>query len=183
MSTIVGVLEHLRSRRTGSVIIALLAPAILTATTIRCSVNVPFFDEWEWADLAYHAKTGTLTFAQIVAPHNEHRNTVPNVVFLLLDRWGSWNILHEQLVSLALIIVAQLALWRLVRGTIPGIRGTMAFAAMAVVLCGLGQWENFALGYNIGWNICTAGAIVVVALLTAPVDRGNTSRSRLQQRR
>lgn len=159
--------ERVRSRRSGSILIALLVPAILTATTIRFSVNVPYWDEWEWADLAYHAKTGTLTFAQVLAPHNEHRNTVPNVVFLLLDRWGSWNILHEQLVSLALIIAAQVALWRLVRRTIPGIRGSMAFAAMAVVLCSLGQWENFALGYNIGWNICTAAAILLVALLTA----------------
>lgn len=150
-----------------SAAIAVLAPLILIVSTIRWSVDVPFWDEWDWADLVYHARTGTLTFAEIVAPHNEHRNTIPNIVFVLLDRFGSWHVFHEQLVSLAIIIGGQIVLWRLIRRTVPGARGAMTFAAMSFVVCGLGQWENFALGYNIGWNICTTAAIAVVALLSA----------------
>jgi hypothetical protein len=148
--------------------VSLLAPTLLAITTIRLSVNVPFYDEWEWADLSYHARTGTLTFSQLYAPHNEHRNTIPNLVFLLIDRLASWNVLDEQLFSLAVLVAGLVILWRLMRRTISGTRGAIAFAAMSVALCSLGQWENFGLGYNIGWNICTTAVIAVVALLTAP---------------
>jgi hypothetical protein len=160
-------IRRLLSRRAIATTIAVCAPLLLIVSTIRWSVDVPFLDEWDWADLAYHSRTGTLSFAEIIAPHNEHRNAIPNLVFLLFDRFGSWNILHEQLFSLAVIVVGQVILWRLVRRNIPGTRGALTFAAMSLVLCSLGQWENFALGYNIGWNICTTAAIAVVALLTA----------------
>ena len=151
-----------------ALLVAWLAPLALLAATIRFSVNVPYQDEWEWADLAYHAKTGTLTFSQIYAAHNEHRNTIPNLVFLLFDRFGSWNILYEQLFSVAVIVAGLAVLWRLTRRRIPGTRGAITFAAISLLVCGFGQWENLALGYNIGWNICTSAAFAVVALLVTP---------------
>lgn len=148
--------------------VAILAPMVLVMLTLPFVVNIPFMDEWEWTSLAYHARTGSLTLDLIFAPHNEHRNTVPNLIFVALDRFGGWNVGRESALSLALIVVSDVLLWRLVSRTMSGSRRYVTFALLSLLLCSFGQWENFALGYNIGWNICTLCVIATVGLLTSP---------------
>jgi hypothetical protein len=157
-----------RTIRWTAIAIALLAPISLVVTTLPSVVNVPFMDEWAWAPLAYHARTGTLTADLLFAPHNEHRNVLPNLVFLAIDHIIGWDVRAESAFSLAVFIGADGLLWQLVRRTIPGLRGLVAFALVSLVLCSFGQWENFVLGYNIGWNLCTLGIIAMVLLLTSP---------------
>ena len=144
---------------------ALLMPLAVLWLMLRRAVNVPFLDEWSWAELSVALHHGTLTWAAIAAQHNEHRNVVANLVFLGIDRAIGWNILAEQLVSFALLVVAQIAVWLLVREMTAPARRWPLFAVISLLLWSLAQWENFALGYNVGWNVCTAALFVVLAAL------------------
>ena len=157
-----------RLLRWTAIAIALLAPLSLVLTTLPSVVNVPFMDEWAWAPLAYHARTGTLSAGLLFGAHNEHRNTIPNLVFLAIDHFGGWNVRAESAFSLAVFVGADVLLGLLVRRTIHGLRGLISFALISLVFCSFGQWENFVLGYNIGWNVCTLGIIAVVLLLSSP---------------
>ncbi len=138
---------------------------MLTAI-VATGVNMPFADEWVWADTAFKLHGGTLTWADLWAQHNEHRYVFANLVFVALDELGGWNVVREQCVSLALAVAAQLVLFHLVRERLPGRRGLVAFAAASLLLYSLGEWENFLVGYNLGWHVCSACALAVVYFTT-----------------
>ena len=148
-----------------SMIAAFAMPLIVLSLMLRRAVNVPFLDEWSWAALSIALHHGTLTWPDIVAQHNEHRNVVANLIFVAIDRAAGWNILAEQLVSFAFLAIAQAAAWMLVGATTPPARRWPLFAVISPLLWSLAQWENFALGYNVGWNVCTAALFVLLAAL------------------
>lgn len=148
-----------------ALVAAFIMPAIVLALMIARFVNVPFLDEWSWTALSVALHHGTLSWSDVFAPHNEHRNVVANLVFVAIDRTIGWNILTEQLVSFALLCIAQIAAWYLVRATTQPSRRLVLFAVCSLLLWSLAQWENEALGYNVGWNACTAAAFVVLATL------------------
>jgi hypothetical protein len=153
-----------------SIAAAQLVPLAVLFLMFWRAVNVPFLDEWSWAPLSVALHQGTLTWHLIVAQHNEHRNVVANLIFLAIDRAIGWNILAEQLVSFALLVIAQIAAWYLVCDTTPLQRRWPLFAVISLFLWSLAQWENFALGYNVGWNVCTAAAFAVLAVLAMQID-------------
>src|SRR5436305_137905 len=66
--------------------------------------------------------------------------------------------------------VAQIAAGFLVPGTTGPSRRRPLFAVISVLLWSLAQWGNFALGYNIGWNVCTAALFVVLAAFAGEVS-------------
>lgn len=145
-------------------------PLVVLLLMLRRAVNVPFLDEWSWAALSVALHRGTLAWPMVAAQHNEHRNVVANLIFLGIDRAIGWNILAEQLVSFALLVVAQIAAWFLVRATTAPARRWPLFAVISLLLWSLAQWENFALGYNVGWNVCTAALFGLLAALVPQVD-------------
>jgi hypothetical protein len=149
---------------------AVAMPLAVLFLMLKRAANVPFLDEWSWAALSIALHRGTLSWPMIAAQHNEHRNVVANLIFLGIDRTIGWNILAEQLVSFALLAVAQIAAWYLVRATTAPARRWPLFAVISLLLWSLAQWENFALGYNVGWNVCTAALFVVLAALAPRVD-------------
>jgi hypothetical protein len=151
-------------------VVSFVMPLVVLLLMVKRAVNVPFLDEWSWAELSVTLHRGTLTWPMIAAQHNEHRNLVANLIFLGIDRSIGWNILAEQLVSFALLAVAQIAAWLLVRATTAPARCWPLFAVISLLLWSLAQWENFALGYNVGWNVCTAALFVLLAALAPRVD-------------
>ena len=77
--------------------LVLAPPAALAMLIIKYSVNVPLWDEWE-PDLAgifgkYSA--GHLTFADLLAQHNEARLFFPRLLFLGLGELTHWNVRYE----------------------------------------------------------------------------------------
>lgn len=153
-----------------SIAVSLGMPLAVAFLMLWRAVNVPFQDEWSWAALSVALHRGTLAWPDIVAQHNEHRNVVANVIFVAIDRTIGWNILAEQLVSFALLVLAQVAAWFLVRSTTTPARRWPLVAVISLFLWSLAQFENFALGYNIGWNVCTAALFVLLALFASRVD-------------
>lgn len=148
--------------------VAALGIVPLTAIVLKRAVDVPYWDEWEWADLVYAAHRHTLTFAQLWQPHNEHRMLVPNLLMLGLDAVGGWSPVREQLLSLALLALTQLALWALIRRTVRVAWSGVCFLVASVLLLGLVQYENLDWGFQMAWFACDLCVVAVVLWLTRP---------------
>ncbi len=142
------------------------APLSVLLAIAKRGVNVPAYDEWEWADMAFRLHHGLLTFGDVWAQHNEHRNLFANLMFLGFERIGGWDVVREEYFAVAVLALGALALWRLIAERIPGTRALVVFAACSATLFSLVQWENFSLGYNVGWEACTAAVLAVTYLLT-----------------
>lgn len=152
-----------------AIILAVVLPVgLIAALVVHYGVNIPYWDEWEWADLVYRMHAGSLTFADIWAQHSEHRILISNVLMLTLDRLHGWNGVTEQLVSVAIVAFSLLVLWTIIKRTVAHNVRIPVFVATALLLCGLCQWENFSWGFQMGWFLCTLGFTSVIALLSAP---------------
>ncbi len=141
-------------------------PLIILAMMLRRAVQLPFQDEWTCTALSVALHHGTLTWPLIWAQHNEHRDLVGNLIFLALDRTLGWNVVAEQLVSFAILVVGQSAAWQIVRSTTPPARRWPLFAVVTLLMWTLAQYQNFAIGYTVGWNVCTTAFLVLLAALS-----------------
>jgi hypothetical protein len=152
-------------------IVAIVLPIALWLLIAKTAVDIPYWDEWEWADLVYRFHVGTLTFADLWAQHNEHRLLFPQLIMLGLDKFGGWSPVREQYVSLFFVVCSQIGIFVMIRRTIHGIAGPITGALASIILYGLWQSENFSWGFQMAWFLCNAAVIAVAALLTKP-ERG-----------
>lgn len=149
-------------------VVAALAVFPMLALVLLRGVDIPYWDEWAWVRLIHSAHVHTLTLADVWRPHNEHRMFVPNLIMLALDRLGGWNVVREQVVSVAMLAATQLAIWLLIRRTIvPRLQG-LTFLAATALLFGLTQYENLEWGFQMAWFLCNLGMVVAVWALAQP---------------
>ena len=137
----------------------------------RRAVDVPYWDEWEWADLIYKMHAGTLAFSDVWAQHSEHRMLFPNLIMLGLARLGGWHPVREQFFSLALLVVSQIMALTILRRTARSTLATFGALAVTLLLFGTWQWENLSWGFQTAWFLCDSCAIGVVLLLARPDRR------------
>jgi hypothetical protein len=119
--------------------LALLLGLIWTGTT-----DIPWWDEWRTVDLVRAFTTGTLSFQDLVAFHNEHRIILPRLMDLLLILPTHWNRQVEMTFDLA-VAVATYALLCVV------VFRTMRSRRAAFVVCALGAALAFTLGAATDW--------------------------------
>src|SRR5580658_10373131 len=76
-------------------------PALIPFVAIaRYGVNIPFGDEWDMAGpLFIKLAHGTLTFADIVAQHNEHRIAMTRLIVLAVGKLTHYNVKAEMFVT------------------------------------------------------------------------------------
>jgi hypothetical protein len=149
-------------------IVAALGIFPVLALVVRRAVDVPFWDEWEWTELAFAAHRHTLTFARLWQPHNEHRIFFPNLIMVGLDRFGGWNPVREQLVSLVMLALTQVVVWLLIRRTVPSGRRGVCFLAASALVLGLSQYENLDWGFQLAWFLCDLCLVTAVWQLSRP---------------
>ncbi len=163
----------MRNRIVGGVpaVVAALAVFPIISLVLLRGVDVPYWDEWEWVPLIHAAHLHTLTFADVWQPHNEHRIFFPNLIMLTLDGLGGWDVVREQVVSVAMLAATQVVVWLLIRRTVtPRLQG-LTFLAVTALLFGLAQYENLEWGFQMAWFLCDLGMVVAVWALALP-DRG-----------
>src|SRR5215467_5195386 len=119
--------------------LALILGMIWTGTT-----SIPWWDEWRTVDTVRALQTGTLSFQDLVAFHNEHRIILPRILDLLLIVPTHWNRQVEMTFDLA-VAVATYALLCLV------IYRTVRSHHVAFAVCALGAVLAFTLGAATDW--------------------------------
>jgi hypothetical protein len=133
-----------------TLIIALCALPALCAFYIMCRhwVPVPFWDEWDTpgAQLASYYR-GTLTFAELLSQHNEHRLFFPRLVWLPMAILAGWDVRHEMVLTLCLVSLGSAGLYKLLgsSGGSPAGRA-FVFLLMNLLLFSPRQYETFLVG-------------------------------------
>src|SRR5574338_125771 len=78
----------------GLSIVAVMAPAFLVFNYVyRFGVNAVFWDEWKIVEIFNAQDQGSLTWADLLAPHSEHQIVVPRMIMLGLARMTHLNTL------------------------------------------------------------------------------------------
>ena len=145
-----------------------LMPVVLAVIVLRGAVNLPFWDEWEWADVIVRLHAGSLTFAQLWAQHNEHRMLVPELLVVGIDRLRGWDTVEETLLSVTLLVATAWIASVTVRRTIAPERRIGALLIVAALLMTLRQQENLIWGFQFAWFMVTLAMFAIVELLGRP---------------
>ena len=109
-----GCRQPLRTPRIATALAFMIAcvPAVLVYWLIRENVvNVPFLDDWGFAPLVEKFCQGQMTFADLYAPHLEHRMVFPRLVFLATFLWGHGSLAISIWFSFCTVLAAR---WLLV---------------------------------------------------------------------
>ncbi len=115
-----GCRQPLRTPRIATALAFMIAcvPAVLVYWLIRENVvNVPFLDDWEFAPLVEKFCQGQMTFADLYAPHLEHRMVFPRLVFLATFLWGHGSLAISIWFSFCTVLAASWCVFRLSRPT------------------------------------------------------------------
>lgn len=134
-------------------------------------VNIPFFDDWAFVDMIDKFLSGSLTFQDIWAQHNEHRPVTMKVVRLISVALTNWNLVSEMLFSALLafltFVVVSIQIAR--SCLILSIRnyGLPIFFS-AISLAGLSQYENWMWGIATHWFLTNFFAVCAFVLLSNP---------------
>jgi hypothetical protein len=131
---------------------------------------IPFWDQWdgEAAGLYLPYLKSQLSFATLLAPHNEHRILLPRLLFLaLFELSGEWRPTLQMIVGAGLnsgfaVFIASLA--RL----LVNLRDRLLAAAMTtLVLCLPLSWENTLAGFDIVWFLLVIFTTLAIAALAS----------------
>lgn len=141
------------------------SPAWLLAYLVaKHAENIPIWDGWQRVDLLEKWHAGTLTFADLYAPHIDHRMVFPRLLMLFLNTVGDGDVRWEIGAIWAIGFAAGLGVWRLgIRTLGPGI-----WSSGVVFLCNL--WIFSPIQYdNWLWPIQTSFMLPMTCLVWALV--------------
>jgi hypothetical protein len=152
-------------------LLAVAAPLFTGALIVRYVVNVPVFDEFDWAPLILHMHAGKTSFAELWTQHNDHRMFFPKLVALWLATLGGWSQFRECVASLTIAVAGQLLLLRLLRTTFPPQTALVLFAGDSLLLFSPSQSENWLWGFQTAWLLINTCVIAVIVLLFRSTNR------------
>src|SRR6478672_853828 len=145
--------------------------ALLLWFVATYSVNVPYWDEWALVSIFDKVATGTATFQDFFAQHNEHRILFPKIIFTILAFSTNWDISYQLILSILLAAATFLMLSKISYSQINHIPKNYLHSAnilSCILIFSLPQHENWLWGFQIAWfliNFCVATAIFSLTLL------------------
>ena len=146
-------------------ITAVVVPLVLGIFILRYTVEVPFWDEFEYPAMILQLHNGTLTFQELWAQHNDHRVIFGRLIALALASAGGWSEVRECLASLAVAVIGQLFLLGLLRRTFATRTAIVLLVPDSFLLFALSQWGNWTWGFQTVWflvNTCLFAALYFV---------------------
>lgn len=149
---------------------AILLPLlILILFTWQQAILVPFNDEFNLIPLIHEMNSGMLTFADVIAQHNEHRPFFPNLLLLGMAKVSHWTIAWEIVADLLLAGVLFMLIVRLVWQTFPDRVVTRwgLVVGFSWIVFSPNQYENWIWGWEIEWFLCMLGLLVTVTILSS----------------
>lgn len=156
--------------REGAAWLLAFSPAIVLAWFIALhAVNIPVWDDWERAELLEKWETGTLTFADLYAPHIDHRMVFPRIITILCNTLGDGDVKWEIAVNYLLGLAAGLGVWRLGRQTLGG-----QWGPALTFFCNLWIFSPIQLD-NWLWPVQTSFLLPMPCLVWALVVAGQAS--------
>lgn len=145
-----------------------LPPALTFGFVRKYSVDVPWWDQWDFVPMLQQALEGRLQLRDLWVQHNEHRIVVPRLVMLALARASHWDVRWEMYLGVillmgtgAILIRQQIghwsAPWPLVLSMVP----------VSLVLFSWRQWDNLLWGWQVTFFLCLFCAVAALRLVVA----------------
>jgi hypothetical protein len=135
---------------------------------VQHSINVPFWDQWGFADLLNKWRHGTLGIGDLWRQHNEHRLFIPQLFQILLASITGWNtrieVMMNFLFGLGSFAVMVTLLWRTFQGRI--LPMLLATIVTAWLLFSPVQYINWIWGFQLAWFMSVFAAMVSIWALT-----------------
>jgi hypothetical protein len=132
-------------------------------------LNIPFLDQWAFVHLLSRQQQHTLTLADLLAQHNEHRPFFPRLIWLALSGPTRYN------VNAQLWVNALLALGTFVFFVRRAVRAwarldleihLLTVPLMSLLVFNLGQRESWLQGFQTVMFLGTACAVMGLLLLS-----------------
>ena len=143
-------------------------PILMISVYVFClGVNIPFMDQWDLVPLLQKRQQGLLTFADLVAQHNEHRPLFPRLIWLGLAALTRYNVNAELWVNLLIatgtfVFFVQMATrtWDRLGASL----SPLSIPLISLLVFNLGQRESWLQGFQ---TVMFLGmACVVIGLFT-----------------
>ena len=150
-----------------SALTAVLLPAGLLARTILVyGVNVPYWDQWEVADLVVKAFDGTLSLRDLTFQQNESRLVFPRLLFIGLAYLTGYDVRYEMWGSFFLACLVAYNVYYLGRLTVGGNRRQEVFLLYlaSLLIFSLVQWENWFWGIQLSVFVPVACVTSILSL-------------------
>ncbi len=133
------------------IVLSLIPIVVLIYFVVEYTVNVPHWDQWGLVPLLEKSYSGTLSFGDLWAQHNEHRAFFPKIVMLTLARFSGWNIAYELaaniIVSIGILTVITFHLQTTAKSYDRRIYWTIPI--ISLIIFSLSQWENWSWGWQL----------------------------------
>ena len=121
------------------------APAFVVAWHVgENAVDIPVWDGWERGELLEKQHDGELAFADLYAPHIEHRMVFPRLAMLALNALTGGDVRWEIAMTFLTVIASSLCFYYLLGKALPQGRWRyLAGLAINMVLFSPLQYQNF----------------------------------------
>lgn len=141
----------------------LVLPALLQLAYVGVySVDVPFWDDWDYIEDLQQVRQGEALAKVVWEPHNEHRPFVHALIAYGLNRLSHGSMPLHMVAGWSIAVLTMAGWWRLYDG-LPGRLAALVPAAWLVF--SLGQWENTLWAFQITQQLYGAGAVWAVVFL------------------
>jgi hypothetical protein len=131
-------------------------------------VNVVYMDEWLMVPLLSKFESGTLTFQDLFALHNEHRIFFPKLAMLGLAELTRYNTVAEMLFSWVMLCLTALIIFYCYWKSFPGLGKTsrlLTLVPVSLLLFGFQQWEAILWGFTLCFYLTVFGVVAALAAL------------------
>jgi hypothetical protein len=151
-STSASTVKVLPSRRFVISVLPLLPIVYLLVLILWFSVDVPFWDEWDFVPFLGQVYQGTWSIWDVWKSHNEHRIVFPELVLLTLAWVSHWNKLYELLANSLLAIGTFLVLLRYTIQNLHSVAVEKSWwlpCVISLLMFSLNQFENWFMGIQL----------------------------------
>ncbi|WP_377477412.1 MAG: hypothetical protein P2A85_02875 [Microcoleus anatoxicus] len=148
----------------------LIPVLLLIGFVANFSVNVPIDDEWRLASFFAKIAGGNVTFNDVWTLHSNHRIVFPKIIMAMLAFLSRWNINYPLCLSIGLVILTFLAIYKLSAMQLQNSGDDLWHLAnilTCILLCSLVQHENWLWGFQLAWflvNFCFVAAVYCLIL-------------------
>ncbi len=151
--------------------LALLPLILLIVDGIRFSVDVPFWDQWNFVPVLGKSFEAGISFPDLWALHNEHRLFFPRLVMLGFAHLSgcdiSWELALDILLAAATLILVLSRAKKVF--SLLGLRGLFWIApAISLLAFSLHQGENWVWGWQIQVFLNALAVVAGFLFLTSP---------------
>lgn len=151
------------------VLASLLPIAVVVIYIFFFGLNIPFGDQWDFFSDYIKFRQNSLTFADLMSQHNEHRPFFPRLIWLGLANLTQYNVNTELWTNLFIQLTAFIffsyhtqKFWHYL-GVKPG---WWSIPLISLVTFNLGQWESWLVGFQTVMYLGTSSIIIGFFLLS-----------------